>query len=124
MKKLLALVILLSASVSWASPSQDLMTIAHDPQFQDRVNYFVVSASIAVMAEDPNTPFHPGRVAFANKVLSGNYNVLFCTYGVLTNTTIAAEANVKKSGNDYLIPDSDINFTVNSEYNAFAGVSN
>jgi len=44
---------------------------------------------------------------------------------VLTNSTIAAESDVTKpTAGAYGIPDSDIQFAVNSLFNALAGVSN
>lgn len=63
---------------------------------------------------------HAARASFASKVASGTYNLLDVVYAVLGNSTIAAEA-VYATQPDFAIPDSDIQFSVNSLWNLFAG---
>lgn len=97
------------------------MTIARNSGFQDRIKYALESASIDVLAEATTTANHSARRAFAVKVLAGNIDSVATATAVLTNSTIAAEANSATTP-DYAIPDGDIQFTVNSMFDAFASV--
>jgi hypothetical protein len=86
-----------------------------DADFQNRVKYFFQKAAIAVMAEDPGTTNHDERADFAGAVLGGDMDVLELAIAVATNATIAANivATIEST-------DNDVEFTVNSMYNAFA----
>lgn len=86
-----------------------------------RVSFFVIKAAIAIMAEDNLTANHSDRVDFANKVFVGDYDLNSYTFGVLTNSTILS--NLDTGEPDLGITDGDLEFTVNSLYNAFAGVA-
>lgn len=97
-----------------------LATIASDSGFQSRVKYAMAVAALAIYNEALNTPGHSTRAKLAVNILSGTFNFTFCYLSVLTNSTIAAEAN-PSSGPDFSIPDSDIQFQVNSMWNAIAG---
>lgn len=99
---------------------KDLMTIANDSGFQKRVQFCVEKAAVAVMAESNTTSGHVLRVQYAHKVLAGLGSYLEWATAVVTNSTIASEANATTTP-DFAIPDSDIEFVVNSMYNAFSG---
>lgn len=101
---------------------RDLVNVAHQPNFQDRVKYALESAAVNIMAEVNTTANHATRVTYANKVLAGQINILECAIAVMTNASIAAEANILTSP-DFAIPDADIQFAVNSLFNAFAGIA-
>lgn len=62
---------------------------------------------------------HGARAEFAQKVIAGQYDILDICEAVLGNSTIAAEATGVQP--DFNIPDSDIQFAVNSLWNLFAG---
>lgn len=62
---------------------------------------------------------HSARASFAVKVASGGFSLQAAAFAVLTNATIAAEAQIGGGNN---IPDSDIQFAVNSLWNLLAGV--
>lgn len=94
---------------------QDLNELAQDPIFRGRCLYALQVAAVAVMAESSGTPSHDKRVAFATSVLNGSCISYQIALAVLTNPTIAAEAPT--------IPDSDIQFAVESLFDALAGVS-
>jgi hypothetical protein len=112
----------------------DLVTISNDVRFQSRVNYYLNLAAINVLSEANTTASHFQRAAFSKSVIATTQplvgsigttsNPVLQKYGlnVLTNTTIAGEATL--AGPDFAIPDSDINFAVNSLFNDWAGVSN
>lgn len=88
-------------------------------EFQQRVNYAMSVAAVAVYSESTGTTGHAIRAAFATRVLNGNFNLVAACFAVLTNPTIAAEAVPGQSGNN--IPDADIQFAINSIWNALAG---
>jgi hypothetical protein len=87
-------------------------TLAQDPTFRGRVEIAMVTAAIAIMAEASTMPGHPNRVVFAAAVLSApdTYVARF-TLAVVQNVAIASNST-----------DSDIQFTVNSVFNALAGL--
>jgi hypothetical protein len=105
------------------SVSTNLMTIAKDPTFQNRVNYALEFASLAVMAEPNSVVGHSLRVAYANAVLAGKELLNIVSIGVVCNSTIALEANIATTP-DFGIPDADIQFAVNSIFSALSGVAN
>ena|ERR1700680_2916270 len=100
----------------------DFTTISTNSGFQGRCLYALMVAAVNVVAEANNTASHQTRVNYARTVLGGGANILQVALAVLTNSTIAAEA-VAATTPDYAIPDSDIQFTVNSLFNALAGVT-
>lgn len=102
---------------------QDLSAISQDGNFRGRCFYSLVKAAIAVMAESSATDQHEKRVVFADTVLTGGVDSSRVALAVLTNSTIAAEADASLINSGAGIADSDIEFTVNSMFNAFAGVS-
>lgn len=96
-----------------------LGTIATSGEYQQRVAYAMGVAAAAVYAEGTGVTGHVARAAFATKVANGTYNLPAAAILVLSNSTIAAEAVVTGSGNS--IPDTDIQFSVNSLWNVLAG---
>lgn len=94
--------------------------IASQSDFLLRIRYAAYHAAIDVFAEDPGTPSHAERVVYAAKVTSGSFDVSSVAYSVLTNPTIAAGASDVTVGNG--ITDGDLQFAVNSVFNALAGV--
>lgn len=99
----------------------DLGAIAKDSNFQSRVQYAMMVAAVNVYSEAAGTPGHPARSAFAVRVINGQFSILTACLAVLTNATIAAEANLVTTPG-FAIPDGDIQFSVNSLWNDFAGV--
>lgn len=97
-----------------------LGSIAADAVFQQRVQHAMSVAALAIYAEDAGTSGHAARAAFAVRVLAGNFSLPPACVAVLANASIAAEANPATTP-DFAIPDSDIQFTVNSIWNALAG---
>lgn len=94
--------------------------IAAAPQFQSRVKYAMNVAAAAVYAEVNTTTGHAARALYATKVAAGTYSLIDVTYAVLGNASIAAEA-IYSTQPDFAIPDADIQFSVNSLWNLFAG---
>ena len=97
----------------------DLITIAGNNGFQNRIKYALTQAAVSVYNELSSTTGHAARVAYAVSIIGGNYNLAPASLAVLTNTTIAAEATLATAP-DFGIPDSDIQFAVNSLWNALA----
>lgn len=97
-----------------------LVTISRDQGFIARVQYAMVTSAIAIYNEASNTPGHTARAAFAVRILSSGSLPYGIVLAVLTNSTIAAEANPATTP-DFGILDTDIQFQVNSMWNALAG---
>ena len=86
--------------------------LAMTPAFIARVQAAMVKSAIAVSSEDPETPAHATRVQWATQVLRDpTHYAARVAFGVTANPIITAESS-----------DSDIEFTVNSVWNAYAGV--
>ena len=94
----------------------DQYNLSHDLAFNQpielirRVQMLMQKSAIAVAAEDPATANHAARVTFGNKVLmnpSGYAELM--AQGVVSGGIITAASS-----------DSDIEFTVNSLWNAYA----
>ncbi len=97
----------------------NLIDIAKNTGFQDRVKYALVSAAVSVFNEASSTTGHTARVAYASSIIQGNYNLAPASLAVLTNSTIASEATLTAPP-DFNVPDSDLQFSVNSLWNALA----
>ena len=98
----------------------DLDTISNNANFQSRVQYAMEVAATNVYAEDPATVGHNARINYAKLVFAGTYSLQTVSLMVLTNAAIAAEANILIVPG-FAIPDTDIQFAVNSLWNDFAG---
>lgn len=103
------------------STSLNAVAVSSNREFQNRVAHYVQKAAVAVMSELATEPNHAERVAYANKVLQGEVGVTEYTVAVCTNATIFAALNPQAE--DRGVTDSDLEFTVNSMFNAFAGVA-
>jgi hypothetical protein len=99
----------------------EMASIARSSLFQSRVEYCLKKAAIAVMAEDAATGNHAERVAYAKKVIDGTASVGEVSLAVVTNSTLTGNGN--SSAADMGVSDGDLEFTVNSMFNAFAGVA-
>lgn len=97
-----------------------LAQLARVTEFQQRVSYAMSTSAVAVYSEVGTTPGHTARAAFAVKVVAGSYSLIDACLAVLTNATIAAEANIATTPGN-AIPDTDIQFAVNSIWNLLAG---
>jgi len=89
-----------------------------DTIFKDKVNYYMVKAAIAVMAEEVATEHHEKRVDLASRILRGSFSVEAYALGVTTNAAIKGKID---AGTSY---DADLEFTVNSLFTAYAGGAN
>lgn len=76
-----------------------------------------VKAAIAVMNESSATPNHLERVAFARTILTGGLYSEMAVFAVLSNPVIQQKLE------DGISIDGDLEFVINSIYNAMAGIS-
>jgi len=97
-----------------------LAAIATDKGFLLRVEYACYVAAQNIYSEVPTTQGHAARVVLAKQVFTGSFPLSSFAWSVLTNATISAEANPATTP-DFAIPDGDIQFAVNSVWNAIAG---
>lgn len=89
--------------------------------FQDRVDYFLKKAAIAVMAEDAATANHASRVLFASLCLRDYISIKSIALGITTNATLTATigSNNEETANAAIV-DGDLEYTVNSMFTSFS----
>lgn len=104
-----------------AASFDDISTISANTAFQSRCQYALIVAAIDVMSEANTTGGHAQRLEYAKQVLQAQVSLVVVAMAVLTNATIGAEA-VAATTPGYAIPDSDIQFAVNSIFNALSGI--
>jgi len=103
--------------------SFDIMEgIANQTSFLRRVRYAMKKAAVAVMAEVNTTPNHAERVVYAITILDGTASVQEYASSVVTNATITAAGDLSAPPL-FGAADTDIEFTVNSMFDAMAGVA-
>lgn len=110
----------------------DLGKIANDFGFQMRCMQAAAVAAEAVMMESAQTTSHTQRIGYAIGILNSTVTPISIARGILTNPTISQEAAIPaldepdptKAAPGYNIADGDIQFTMNSIFNALAGISN
>lgn len=95
----------------------DYWTFYKNDEFKNKVKHEMQAAAIAVMAEAAETANHTERVAYAEKILSGEASVQEFCIGVLTNQDVKTAVT---NSTDYT---EDLAYVVTTIFNAFAGVS-
>ena len=85
---------------------------------QMRVKYFMQKAATNIIGEAPATAGHAERLIYAKKILDGSASILEYAIAVSTNSTVAA--SIVSNPPDGPI-DSELELTVNSMVNDFAG---
>lgn len=103
--------------------ASEAVRVADEATWQDRVEYFRLAAALDVVAEDPLTTEHAARVTYAQKIIGSGNNIAGYSLAVATNSTILAALSEATGSPDWGVSDNDMEFTVNSLFNAFAGVS-
>lgn len=99
-----------------------MLTIALQTAFLRRVEYCAKKAAVAVMAEDAGTTNHAERVVYAKSILEGDASLQEYAKAVVTNSTLTTNGDLD-SPPLFGISDNDLEFTVNSMFNAMAGVA-
>ena len=89
-----------------------------DSTFQDKVRYYMVKGAVAIMAEANTVEHHEKRVIYCGKILNGTASIDAFCLGVTTNPAIKAHIDA------YTDYDGDLEYTVNSLFDAFAGGAN
>lgn len=92
----------------------ELMVIARDGKFLSRINYLVTKAAIAKL--NAETPLAED-ILLGQRILKGEENMSRWAVAAVTNPSIAAGAHTP-SGDT--ITESDLEFTINSLWEAFA----
>ncbi|WP_046869348.1 hypothetical protein [Microvirga massiliensis] len=98
--------------------TRDIIAAASQPTFYTRVSFLALKTAQNVASEDPSTPNHANRLAYANRVLRGEDKAL------LLALHIAAANNVIAGGleevGESAIPDADIEFVLSTIWDARA----
>lgn len=89
----------------------------YNKEFKGKVEYEMVNAAIAIMAEAADTANHAERVIYAKAILDGSYNKNELYIGFATNSTIKTHLT---ADTDYT---NDLAYVATTLFNAFAGVS-
>jgi hypothetical protein len=102
----------------------DIIEEASKPTFYTRVSFIALKVAQNVAAEDPATPNHTNRIAYAGRVLAGADQALLLSMHIAaSNPTIAS--TLETSGGD-AVPDGDIEFAMatiwDARANAFAAM--
>lgn len=99
--------------------SQEAMEVAARSDYQSRVRFYGQKAAHAVMSEAGTVANHAERVLWADSMLNGEENIYAMSVSTVTNSTIqaAADASAALQG----VSDADLEFTVNSMVDAWAG---
>lgn len=98
--------------------TRDIIDAASVPAFYTRVAFIALKAAQNVATEDPGTPNHAKRIAYAGKVLSGaDKALLIALHIAASNPTIAG--TLESSGGD-AVPDGDIEFAMGQIWDARA----
>lgn len=98
--------------------------LADNEEFVRRVRVALVTAAKNVMAEDNTTKDHATRVIYAKKVIDNpDVQTRLAVHSIVTN--VAIDSTLDKLAGRYQTSasDSDIQFTVDSLFNALAGIS-
>ena len=98
--------------------AEDLIRTARDDTYAGRVAMIQLKVAQNVASEDPATAHHAERVEYAFLVIRGDENPKMVASHVNTNPSIAAtiESDPAKLGAN--VPDSDIEFTLASIWDA------
>lgn len=102
--------------------TKDIIDAASEPVFYTRVAFIALKAAQNVANEDPATPNHANRMAYAGRVLTGEDKALLIALHIAaSNPTIAG--TLETGGGD-AVPDGDIEFAMgqiwDARSNAFA----
>lgn len=98
--------------------TSDIIAAASRPTFYTRVAFIALKSAQNVAAEDPGTPNHANRAAYAGRVMTGNDKALLIALHIAAaNATIAA--TLESSGGD-AVPDGDIEFAMGQIWDARA----
>ena len=100
----------------------EMITIAGSATTLRRVRYAMKKAAVAVMAEVNTTTNHAERVVYAKTVLDGSASVLGYSQAAMTNATLTTKGDISAVPN-FGFTDSELEFTVDSMFNAMAGVA-
>jgi len=95
--------------------------VAKTPAWRARVEFYRLKGAVAIMAEPATTPNHAERVAYAAKILAGE-PINEYAVAVATNPTVQTTIRMSTGSPDWGVPDNDVEFTVNSLLDGFAGV--
>lgn len=98
--------------------TRDIIAAASDPTYYTRVAFIALKSAQNVAAEDPATPNHANRVAYAGRVLTGDDKALLLALHIAaSNATIASTL---ESGGGDAVPDGDIEYAMGQIWDARA----
>lgn len=102
----------------------DSANLAIDATFQQTIRVAMVTAALNIMTESSNTANHTQRAVFAENILRNpNEYIYSFAFAVACNPAIPVQQDKTTGEYTTTASDSDIQFTVNSDFNSLAGIS-
>jgi hypothetical protein len=98
--------------------AEDLIRTARDDAYAGRVAMIQLKVAQNVASEAPTTPNHAERVSYASLVIRGGENPKMVASHVNTNPSIAAQIAADPAKLGANVPDTDIEFTLASIWDA------
>lgn len=98
--------------------TKGMLAVAQE-SFRRRIKYYMQKGATAVIGELGTTPGHALRKTYADSVLAGTASIYEMAVAVATNTTVVGKLDAL--GGHSGVPDSDLEFTVNSMWDDFSG---
>ena len=98
--------------------TSDIIAEVSKPSFYERVSYLSLGVAQNVASEDPGTPNNANRVAYSNRIFSGQEDALLLAMHVVSSNPTISQT-VETQGGD-AVPDPDIQFALASIWDARA----
>ena len=92
----------------------DFFDTIQGARFQTQTRFYANQAAIAVKNEDPATPHHAERAAFAARILAGNAPFYEMSLSIGSNATVRQKI---EGDTDY---DSDLSYVMATIFDAYA----
>ena len=105
-----------------AATASEAFWIAQQTGMVRRIKFLAMKAAVAVMSEEATTANHAERVVYAKTILDGSYSSTGLALACMVNSTVQAGADASDPPT-FGVSDSDLEFTVNSVFDAMAGVA-
>jgi hypothetical protein len=98
--------------------TSDIISEVSKPSFYQRVSYLSLGVAQNVASEEPTAANHANRVAYSNRIFSGEEDALLLAMHVVSSNPTISQT-VETEGGD-AVPDGDIQFALASIWDARA----
>ncbi len=108
-----------------AATADQLSALGNDQKFQQRVKSLLVQQAGAVYIEDPNTPNHAQRIAYAKQILQGSVNFINVAQVLVNRTNLVGSTITYNFTSGNIVTDATdgaIASQITTDWNMLAGV--